>query len=119
MRKYWLPSSSIYAIFASLLLPPFIVCLSNEDIQLNSQLISINQHVTKVNSHRIFDIEIHGILLWASMGFLMPAGILTIRLSNTEECSTTKLKVLFYVHGTLQGLSGAGYCWSCAINKEL
>ncbi|KAM3284685.1 cytochrome domain-containing protein [Capsicum chacoense] len=105
MRKYWLPCSSIYAIFASFLLPPFIVCLSNEDIQLNSQLISINQHVPKVNSHKIFEIEIHGILLWASLGFLMPAGILTIRLSNTEECSRTKLKILFYVHGTLQVVS--------------
>ncbi|XP_010316928.2 cytochrome b561 domain-containing protein At4g18260 [Solanum lycopersicum] len=102
MNKYWL---QITSVLTSFVFPHFIVCLSNEDIQLNSQLISINQHVPKVNSHRIFDIEIHGILLWASMGFLMPAGILTIRFSNTEECSTTKLKILFYVHGTLQVLS--------------
>ncbi|XP_070021878.1 uncharacterized protein [Nicotiana sylvestris] len=105
MRKYWLPSSSISAVFAFIVLPHFIACSSNEEIQLNSQLISINQHVHKVNYHRIFEIEIHGILLWASMGFLMPAGILTIRMSNTEKCSTTRLKVLFYVHGILQVLS--------------
>ncbi|XP_060196074.1 cytochrome b561 domain-containing protein At4g18260-like [Lycium barbarum] len=102
MRKYWLPITSVFAFFV---FPHFIACLSNEEIQLNSQLISIKQHVPKVNSQRIFDIEIHGILLWASMGFLMPAGILTIRLSNTEECSRTKLKVLFYVHAILQVLS--------------
>lgn len=32
-----------------------------------------------------FEITLHGFLLWASMGFLMPIGILAIRLSNREE----------------------------------
>uniref|UniRef100_A0A3Q7FNI9 Cytochrome b561 domain-containing protein n=8 Tax=Solanum TaxID=4107 RepID=A0A3Q7FNI9_SOLLC len=70
-----------------------------------SRKLKTTYKATKPNLFMIFDIEIHGILLWASMGFLMPAGILTIRFSNTEECSTTKLKILFYVHGTLQVLS--------------
>ncbi|KAG4935650.1 hypothetical protein AAZX31_18G104200 [Glycine max] len=48
-----------------------------------------------------FQITLHGFLLWASMGFLMPVGILAIRLSNREE-SPKRHRVLFYVHSILQ-----------------
>lgn len=47
------------------------------------------------------EIEIHGFLLWASMGFLMPVGILIMRKSNREECGR-RIKVLLYIHGVLQ-----------------
>jgi len=49
----------------------------------------------------MFEITLHGFLLWASMGFLMPVGILVIRMSNRVECGR-KLKVLFYTHAILQ-----------------
>ncbi|XP_059282429.1 cytochrome b561 domain-containing protein At4g18260-like [Lycium ferocissimum] len=51
-----------------------------------------------------FQIILHGFLLWASMGFLMPIGILVIRMSNREECER-RLKIILYVHATLQILS--------------
>ncbi|XP_031120824.1 cytochrome b561 domain-containing protein At2g30890-like [Ipomoea triloba] len=91
--------------FTLLLLPSFTSCLSSQEFQENSQLISIKQHVNKVDSEKTFDIEVHGIMLWASMGFLMPAGILTIRLSRMEECNQTRLKLLFYIHAILQVVS--------------
>ncbi|TYJ27716.1 hypothetical protein E1A91_A07G207400v1 [Gossypium mustelinum] len=52
----------------------------------------------------MFEIRLHGFLLWASMGFLMPVGILAIRMSNRQECGT-RLKILFYVHVVSQILS--------------
>lgn len=48
-----------------------------------------------------FEITLHGFLLWASMGFLMPVGILVIRLSNREE-NPRRLRIVFYVHAILQ-----------------
>ncbi|KAK4369304.1 hypothetical protein RND71_013096 [Anisodus tanguticus] len=51
-----------------------------------------------------FQIILHGFLLWASMGFLMPIGILVIRMSNRQECERRQ-KILLYVHATLQMLS--------------
>ncbi|CAI9087951.1 OLC1v1022159C1 [Oldenlandia corymbosa var. corymbosa] len=47
-------------------------------------------------------IAVHGILLWASMGFLMPVGILLIRLSTKHESQRTRLKVFFYLHAVVQ-----------------
>lgn len=55
----------------------------------------------KMNPRLQFQITLHGFLLWASMGFLMPVGILAIRLSNREE-NPRSLRILFYVHTILQ-----------------
>ncbi|TYJ26033.1 hypothetical protein E1A91_A07G091300v1 [Gossypium mustelinum] len=64
-----------------------------------------NDNIKKVISHKLmFEITLHGFLLWASMGFLMPIGILAIRMSNGEECGR-KLQILFYVHAVSQILS--------------
>ncbi|KAK8524609.1 hypothetical protein V6N13_015625 [Hibiscus sabdariffa] len=49
-------------------------------------------------------IFVHGLLLWASMGFLMPVGILTIRMANKEE-DGKRVKFLFYLHAILQILA--------------
>ncbi|KAK4713990.1 hypothetical protein R3W88_019897 [Solanum pinnatisectum] len=49
-----------------------------------------------------FQIILHGFLLWASMGFLMPIGILVIRMTNRHEECGTRLKI---IHATLQILS--------------
>lgn len=35
------------------------------------------------------------------MGFLMPIGILVIRMSNRQECRR-RLKIILYIHATLQ-----------------
>lgn len=57
-----------------------------------------------MSSSLLFDITLHGFLLWASMGFLMPVGILVIRMSNREQCGR-RLKILFYIHTILQASS--------------
>lgn len=48
-----------------------------------------------------FQIKLHAFLLWASVGFLMPVGILIIRMSQRVECGQ-RLKILFYSHVILQ-----------------
>ncbi|KAG5561915.1 hypothetical protein RHGRI_004829 [Rhododendron griersonianum] len=50
------------------------------------------------------EMTVHGLLLWASMGLLMPLGILTIRMSNREKCRRW-FKLLFYMHVILQTVS--------------
>ncbi|KAL5839114.1 hypothetical protein ACOSQ4_011722 [Xanthoceras sorbifolium] len=81
-------SASCYII-----LLPLVECSSHES---NHKSIKMSP---EMRSH----IAIHGILLWASMGFLMPVGILTIRMSIRE--SGKKAKVFFYLHLILQILS--------------
>ncbi|XP_044496734.1 cytochrome b561 domain-containing protein At4g18260 isoform X2 [Mangifera indica] len=51
------------------------------------------------------NITVHGLLLWASMGLLMPVGILTIRMSSKKETGSKEAKVFFYLHIVLQILS--------------
>ncbi|XP_055824166.1 cytochrome b561 domain-containing protein At4g18260-like [Solanum dulcamara] len=80
-------------------------------------LVSATQKHTKkiiheCNDHKIlelspklsFQIILHGILLWASMGFLMPIAILVIRMSNKEQ-NGRRLKIIVYTHASLQILS--------------
>ncbi|KAH9627392.1 hypothetical protein KSS87_001231 [Heliosperma pusillum] len=57
-----------------------------------------------LSAKKTFEISIHGILLWASLGFLMPIGILIIRMSNREECAN-RLKFYFYFHLLVQMIS--------------
>nr|CAD1823794.1 unnamed protein product [Ananas comosus var. bracteatus] len=55
----------------------------------------------KLTPQLSFQIKLHAFLLWASVGFLMPIGILVIRMSNTVQCGR-RLKILFYTHVMLQ-----------------
>ncbi|XP_057997186.1 cytochrome b561 domain-containing protein At4g18260 isoform X2 [Hevea brasiliensis] len=50
------------------------------------------------------DVALHGVLLWLSMGFLAPLGILIIRMSHREKGGSRR-KVFFYLHVILQALS--------------
>jgi hypothetical protein len=56
------------------------------------------------------DITIHGVLLWASLGFLFPVGILIIRMSSREETGSTRFKAFFYLHVILQVSSSFLFC---------
>ncbi|CAA3014227.1 cytochrome b561 domain-containing At4g18260-like [Olea europaea subsp. europaea] len=94
-------SMSIYFSAVLLFLGDFSECSSDERKKSGS-LHNSSKHV---NSQKTLDITLHGILLWASMGFLMPLGVLTIRMSSTEEHHRTRRKILFYVHAILQVLS--------------
>lgn len=49
----------------------------------------------------LFEMNLHGFLLWASVGFLMPVAILAKRMANKEE-SGTRLRIIFYVHAITQ-----------------
>ncbi|KAD4586055.1 hypothetical protein E3N88_23656 [Mikania micrantha] len=64
-----------------------------------------NYVFTQMNPRLIFEIKLHGILLWASMGFFMPLGVIIIRMFNKEECSPRKLKAVIYIHAILQILA--------------
>ncbi|XP_038987526.1 cytochrome b561 domain-containing protein At2g30890-like [Phoenix dactylifera] len=59
------------------------------------------QNQLKLTPELSFQITLHAFLLWASIGFLMPIGIIIIRISNRVECGK-KLKVLFYSHVIVQ-----------------
>ncbi|KAF7803183.1 cytochrome b561 domain-containing protein [Senna tora] len=90
----------IYMV-ASYVSLPFIQCSSLKDVNHFG-----NHKANKVSSEKtISDIELHGLLLWASMGLLMPLGILTIRISRREDPGSTRSRVLFYLHVTFQVLS--------------
>lgn len=50
----------------------------------------------------INSIKLHGILLWVSMGLLMPMGILFIRIATKANESGRKAKVFLYLHVIFQ-----------------
>lgn len=51
--------------------------------------------------------KVHGFLMWASMGFLMPVAMLLIRMSKAarKQGSSRRLELLFYLHVVLQTLA--------------
>lgn len=51
----------------------------------------------QLNSKLESDIAVHGLLLWASLGFLMPMGILIVKISARDE-NRARRKALFYIH---------------------
>ncbi|KAK6142247.1 hypothetical protein DH2020_022595 [Rehmannia glutinosa] len=59
-----------------------------------------------MNPQLSFMIKLHGFLLWASVGFLMPVAILIKRMSNREQ-SGTRLRIIFYVFSVLLATAGA------------
>ncbi|XP_057421908.1 cytochrome b561 domain-containing protein At4g18260 isoform X2 [Lotus japonicus] len=81
---------------------PFTECTAFEEVNLLGNQKNINN---KINHQKTSDIAVHGLLLWASMGFLMPLGILTIRGSNKAEPGSRRGRVLFYLHVVFQMLS--------------
>ncbi|KAK7304997.1 hypothetical protein VNO77_42894 [Canavalia gladiata] len=80
----------------------FSLVSSSQDHKEITSIPSGNKdNYIKMNHRLQFEITLHGFLLWASMGFLMPAGILAIRLSNREE-NPKRLRIVFYAHAILQ-----------------
>ncbi|XP_028788317.1 cytochrome b561 domain-containing protein At4g18260-like [Neltuma alba] len=72
-----------------------------EKMEVTGSHSSSKDNNIKMNPMLVFDITLHGFLLWASMGFLMPVGILAIRMSN-GEANQRRLRMIFYVHAILQ-----------------
>ncbi|XP_077250985.1 cytochrome b561 domain-containing protein At2g30890-like [Tasmannia lanceolata] len=90
----------ISATFVILAILPFVESSPEPEKPVGSH--KSNKHIVhKLSPQLSFQITLHGFFLWASIGFLMPVGILIIRMSNREECGK-RLKVLFYSHVILQ-----------------
>ncbi|XP_022936959.1 cytochrome b561 domain-containing protein At4g18260-like [Cucurbita moschata] len=102
MFPFSIPASSI--LFLLLLLTFQPVSSSQQPYKNENFHTSKKDHSQKMSSSLLFDITLHGFLLWASMGFLMPVGILVIRMSSREQCGR-RLKFYFYIHTILQILS--------------
>ncbi|XP_047310556.1 cytochrome b561 domain-containing protein At4g18260-like [Impatiens glandulifera] len=61
-----------------------------------------------MSHEKVLDMSLHGFLLWGSMGFLMPLGILAIRCSSCIHQSSNQPKaklISFYSHALLQVVS--------------
>lgn len=67
----------------------------------SQELIRKDVEMVKDDHHQIV---VHGFLFWVSMGFLIPIGILSIRLSNREERGR-RVRIMFFIHAVTQVLS--------------
>ncbi|RYR17337.1 hypothetical protein Ahy_B03g062101 isoform B [Arachis hypogaea] len=86
---------------------PFTECtIAFEEVnKFGSHKSTRENKVSRINHQKTTDIALHGLLLWASMGFLMPLGILTIRGSCKAEPGSRRSRFLFYLHVVFQMLS--------------
>lgn len=89
------------AIFIVALLP---LVTATEKHTKNITNESNDHKVLELSSKLSFQIILHGVLLWASMGFLMPVAVLVIRMSNKEQ-NGRRLKMIVYIHASLQIVS--------------
>ncbi|KAI7727528.1 hypothetical protein M8C21_003832 [Ambrosia artemisiifolia] len=93
--EYFIKATNIIIILLVLLLP-YVATSSQQHTEKDS---------TMLNDHRLsLQIIIHAFLLWASMGFLIPIGILIIRLSN-REVQGRRVRIMFFIHAVTQILS--------------
>ncbi|CAK7350234.1 unnamed protein product [Dovyalis caffra] len=100
MQKFHsVASLSILSYYAVLI--PFAACISHEDVKGHKGTQDNFNH--KLSPKMTSDINLHGVLSWTSMGFLMPLGVLAIRMSHREEGG--RRKALFYIHLVLQTLA--------------
>lgn len=54
-----------------------------------------------ISPQLLYQIIVHGFLLWVSMGFLIPVGILSIRMSKNEEHGR-KTRIMLCIHAVTQ-----------------
>ncbi|KAG7024698.1 Cytochrome b561 domain-containing protein [Cucurbita argyrosperma subsp. argyrosperma] len=101
MFPFSIPASSILFLLLLTFQP---VSSSQQPYKNENFHTSKKDHSQKMSSSLLFDITLHGFLLWASMGFLMPVGILVIRMSSREQCGR-RLKFYFYIHTILQAIT--------------
>ncbi|PIA41557.1 hypothetical protein AQUCO_02200178v1 [Aquilegia coerulea] len=97
----------LFVVFTSLIIVvtlPFVLSSSTDATEPESNHRKNNHKIQKLSPDMSSEVILHGFLLWASMGFLMPIGILVIKMSNGEHCGR-RLRVLFYFHVIIQVLS--------------
>ncbi|KAG4139400.1 hypothetical protein ERO13_D07G190000v2 [Gossypium hirsutum] len=95
---------TIFICLMNIIVLPLVSSSSQQHVKSIDSIADKKDGIHKVSHKLMFEIRLHGFLLWASIGFLMPVGILAIRMSNRQECGT-RLKILFYVHVVSQILS--------------
>ncbi|KAF2305419.1 hypothetical protein GH714_005111 [Hevea brasiliensis] len=83
---------------------PAKLCKRESTKQFHNSKIKFPLVFKKVSPKMKSDVALHGVLLWLSMGFLAPLGILIIRMSHREK-GGSRGKVFFYLHVILQALS--------------
>ncbi|TYI20113.1 hypothetical protein ES332_A07G213200v1 [Gossypium tomentosum] len=88
---------TMFICLMNIIVLPLVSSSSQQHVKSIDSIADKKDSIHKVSHKLMFEIRLHGFLLWASMGFLMPVGILAIRMSNRQECGT-RLKILFYVH---------------------
>ncbi|XP_051136227.1 cytochrome b561 domain-containing protein At2g30890-like [Andrographis paniculata] len=82
------------------------LCSSHQhNYEMNKRYPNSSINVHHGSYKKEVEIEVHGILFWASMGFLMPVGILTARVLSLTDRGHPRHKILFYVHVALQVVS--------------
>ncbi|XP_022562876.2 cytochrome b561 domain-containing protein At4g18260-like [Brassica napus] len=84
---------------------PFVICSSLDVTIDNHSPRHLKNNGSLLSNQMITSIKLHGILLWASMGFLMPMGILFIRMANKANENGRNVKVFFYLHVIFQILA--------------
>lgn len=97
-----------FCVLSTIIYAPFAPC-STSSIQEPEAYKAFDHKLKEDNGNQLsprmtFEVTVHGILLWVSLGFLMPIGTLIIRLSNREERGA-KLRLYFYFHLIIQMLS--------------
>nr|GMD38325.1 cytochrome B561 domain-containing protein At2g30890-like [Ipomoea batatas] len=83
-------SSAISAGFFTLLFLPFPLIQGHAERDWNHTHNKHNLH--QVNPKLLFEIKLHGFLLWASLGFLMPVGILILAVLLATAGAAMSLK---------------------------
>ncbi|CAN8315458.1 unnamed protein product [Cochlearia groenlandica] len=95
-----------YLLFVSLLF--LLLPLFSSQENTRSLAIDINGPFKtspiseKLNPKLVYEIKVHGFILWAAMGVLMPIGIILIRLMSIKDQSLITLRRLFFLHITSQ-----------------
>ncbi|TVU20302.1 hypothetical protein EJB05_36506 [Eragrostis curvula] len=91
-RKGLLPAFARCVILL-LLTPTQGDSTSSEDPEQSSKIAQPLELTPKLSSQ----LKLHAFLLWSSVGFLMPVGVLLIRVSHVAK-SARSVKILFYCH---------------------
>ncbi|KAK8569066.1 hypothetical protein V6N12_007598 [Hibiscus sabdariffa] len=82
-------------LFSALLIinvVPFVIS-SQEPAESIGSPTNNEENIPKVSGKVMFEIIVHGIILWVSMGFLVPVGILAIRMSANREESGALMSI--------------------------
>ncbi|KAF3777844.1 Cytochrome b561 domain-containing protein [Nymphaea thermarum] len=97
MSHTWLLVSALISSAGSVVLP------SGESLE-QAVHQTANNTLQKIDPQLQFQMEVHGFLLWASVGLLTPVGVVLMRLSHRVDCRK-RLKILFYLHAVLEIIS--------------